>query len=130
MSVLGLGILGKSIALRLHSQGFAVQVWTRSQERQQEAALAGLRVAPSAAAAVGDSTVVLLLLSDHPAIVSVLFPPQATLRLEGKTVVQMGTISANQSRNLSAMCAEEGAVYIESPVRAPRMIHLLSHILA
>ena len=116
VSVLGLGILGKAIALRLHSQGCAVTVWTRSQERKQEAALAGLKVAPSAATAVGDSTVLLLLLPDHPAIDSVLFPPQGPLHLVGKTVVQMGTISANQSRTLSAACTKEGAHYLEAPV--------------
>ncbi len=114
-TVLGLGLLGAEIALRLHREGLAVTGWNRSPDRAAPLAAQGLTVAPTAAEAVAGAQFVLLVLSDSPAIRATLFGPEP-LDLTGKVCIQMGTISPQESRNLADEVARAGGDYLEAPV--------------
>lgn len=116
VSLLGTGLLGGPIALRLASTGFAVTVWNRTVSRSELLTEAGLGVAETAAEALLASPVTILMLADAPAIREVLFSPEAVAVLAGRTVVQMGTIAPQESRAFAAEVAAAGGEWVEAPV--------------
>jgi 3-hydroxyisobutyrate dehydrogenase-like beta-hydroxyacid dehydrogenase len=116
VSVLGTGLLGAPIALRLASTGLDVTVWNRTAAKAEALGEAGLSVAPTAAAALGASPVAILMLADGPAIRQTLLAPEALGALEGKTVVQMGTIGPDESRAFAREVAAAGGEWVEAPV--------------
>ena len=115
-SLLGTGLLGAPMALRLASTGLAVTVWNRTAGKAEALREAGLDVAPTAAEALGASPVAILMLADAPAIRAVLTSPGATAALPGRTIVQMGTIGPDESRAFAAEIAAAGGEWAEAPV--------------
>lgn len=116
ITLLGLGLMGQPIALRLAQCGHDLWVWNRSPEPLQKAAEAGLGVAPDLTTAIGMGEVILLTLSDAAAIESVLLAPGIIPLLQDKCVVQMGTITPNESRAIADRVSRAGGVYLEAPV--------------
>lgn len=60
--------------------------------------------------------VVLLMLSDSDAIHDALLPKEGLAALAGKTVLQMGTIGPDESRDIAAIVGAAGGDYVEAPV--------------
>lgn len=116
VSLLGTGLLGTPIALRLASTGLEVTVWNRTPSKAEPLREAGLEVAQTAAGALLASPVAILMLADAPAIREVLFAAEALAALAGRTVVQMGTIGPDESRAFAAEVAAAGGEWVEAPV--------------
>ncbi len=116
LAVLGLGLLGSEIAIRLQGQGFAVIGWNRSPGRAEALALSGIRPAAEPAAAIGAAEATLLLLSDAAAIEQTLAAPGVADALPGRVLIQMGTIAPDESRRLAEQVVAAGAAYLEAPV--------------
>ncbi|WP_295881738.1 NAD(P)-dependent oxidoreductase [uncultured Thiohalocapsa sp.] len=116
ISVLGTGLLGSEIAIRLKEQGFTVSAWNRTAGKAAPLATVGIRLPDTAAAALADADLVLLLLADAPAIEATLFAADTEPALAGRTIVQMGTIAPTESQALAARVADAGAAYLEAPV--------------
>ena len=113
-AVLGLGLMGQAIVQRLQASGQEVIGWNRSTKPVQDALAQGLPAsADLAAAATADC--LLLALSDAAAINQTLSSP-AMSTLEGKTLIQMGTIAPDESRALEARIQTAGGRYLEAPV--------------
>lgn len=116
VSLLGTGLLGAPIALRLAATGLAVTVWNRTAARAEALRDAGVSVTGTAAAALGASSVTLLVLADAGAIRGTLLSPSALAVLPGRTVVQMGTIGPDESRALADEVSAAGGEWVEAPV--------------
>ncbi|MEW8506729.1 MAG: NAD(P)-dependent oxidoreductase [Candidatus Thiodiazotropha sp.] len=116
VTLLGLGLMGLPVAQRLVHCGHDVVAWNRSQERLKIAQDEGIPVEPSLAVAVAEGEVVILTLSDAAAIEEVLFDSSVTPHLEDKTVLQMSTISPDESRNIGDRLEAVGGNYLETPV--------------
>jgi 3-hydroxyisobutyrate dehydrogenase len=116
ISVLGLGLMGGAIALRLRQHGLKVTGWNRSPARARALAQSGIAGAASPAEAIAASEIAVLVLSDAAAIVETLFGGEMPGSLEGHVFVQMGTISPAQSRDIAARIGAHGGRYLESPV--------------
>ena len=116
ITLLGLGLMGQPIALRLVHCGHDLVAWNRSEEPLAKAAEAGLEVEADLARAVSRGELILLTLSDAAAIEAVLFDPAVMPLLAGRTVLQMGTIAPNESRAIARRLAEAQAEYLEAPV--------------
>ncbi len=115
-AVLGLGLMGGAIALRLHGAGAQVLGWNRTPERASAVAAAGVPLVPTPAAAIAQAQVVLLVLSDARAIAETLDAGGVAALLPGRTLIQMGTIAPEESRALARRVAQSGGAYLESPV--------------
>ena len=115
-AVLGTGLLGREIAIRLASQGLRVTVWNRSADKAAPLAAVGIGLADSAAAAIAGADFTLLLLSDAAAIRETLFSAATESALAGRIIVQMGTIAPEESRAIAATVARAGGDYLEAPV--------------
>lgn len=116
VTVLGLGLLGAEVALRLHQQGVQVTGWNRSAERAEAARSHGLVICETAPEAIRGADCVLLLLSDAEAIAATLEVPDVAQALAGRVLIQMGTIAPAESRALSERIAALDADYLEAPV--------------
>jgi 3-hydroxyisobutyrate dehydrogenase-like beta-hydroxyacid dehydrogenase len=73
VAVLGMGQMGRSLALRLLDGGHRVVVWNRSKGRAGEVVSAGAREAPTVADAVPGADVVLTMLANDDAVRAVAF---------------------------------------------------------
>lgn len=116
VAVLGVGLLGRAVAERLHDSGHAVTVYNRTVSKTDSLRAQGIAVARSADAAVASTDCTLLFLTDAAAIRSVLFTPGSPVDFLGRTIIQMGTIGSDESRALQQMVAEGGGDYFEAPV--------------
>jgi 3-hydroxyisobutyrate dehydrogenase len=116
IAVLGMGLLGSEIALRLQRQGHEVIGWNRGAERAESARQRGLTLAASAWEAIDAAEMTLLLLSDARAILDTLFEQGDADALAGRILVQMGTIAPRESRDIADHVAAQGGEYLEAPV--------------
>lgn len=116
VALLGTGLLGEAVAERLHAAGHSLSVYNRSIEKTHALRQRGIRIAPTAAAAVSEAQVVLLLLADADAIHAVLFDPCTSAEINGRMVIQMGTIGPSESRSIEAEVTRLGGRYLEAPV--------------
>ena len=110
--VLGLGLMGAPIALRLIESGYEVTGWNRGFERAEAARELGVVVNGELKAAVDEADLLILTLSDASAIQSTL----DDLDLTGKIVLQMGTIGPSESRAIAQQVSSAGGDYLEAPV--------------
>lgn len=115
-AVLGLGLMGSEIALRLKRQGRDVVCWNRSAERSEAARERGLVTRATAAEAISESELTLLVLSDADAIRATLFETGDADALDGRILIQMGTIAPRESREIAGRVAAQGGQYLEAPV--------------
>ena len=116
ITVLGTGRMGTAIAVRLVDRGHDVVVWNRTAERTGSAVAAGARAAPTPAAAVDRADVVITMLTDGPAVLSVLCGADgaaAALR-PGVPVVEMSTIGPAAVRSLADHLP--GVTLVDAPV--------------
>jgi 3-hydroxyisobutyrate dehydrogenase-like beta-hydroxyacid dehydrogenase len=116
ITVLGLGLMGLPVALRLKHCGHEVLGWNRREERLQLARNEGLQVEQELSTVLGHGELLILTLSDAQAIDSVLFGHGENDRLEGKMIIQMGTISPDESREIALRVQSAKAEYLEAPV--------------
>ncbi|MER5296859.1 NAD(P)-dependent oxidoreductase [Streptomyces pharetrae] len=120
---IGLGVMGRPMALRLASAGTPLVVWNRTPERARPLRAAGAEVATDAAEVFARTRVVLLMLADEAAVDAVLArgAPEFAARVAGRTVVHMGTTSPAYSRALETDIRAAGGRYVEAPVSGSRV---------
>ncbi|MFZ5467557.1 MAG: NAD(P)-dependent oxidoreductase [Pseudomonadota bacterium] len=116
ISLLGTGLLGSAVVERLLARGFEVAVWNRTPDKAAPLATMGARIAVNAAEAIAASDLTLLYLADRAACEAVLLDPATKAALPGRTLLQMGTIGPDDSRQLAKALATTGALYAECPV--------------
>lgn len=116
IAVVGIGLMGRAIAERLHACGHTVIAYNRTAEKTQSLTALGIAVASTAAQAVSTAEVVLLVLSDASAIRAVLAMEGLSDAAAGKLVVQMGTIAPVESVAIESAVRTFGSDYVEAPV--------------
>ena len=121
VGVIGLGLMGKPMALNLHRAGAKVHITSRSPGPAQELATRGLLAEPSAQAvveAVGPGGFVIVMVTDTPAMRAVLEGPEGVLSsdLTDVTVIDMGTTQVMDTRELAALVEAAGGRYLDAPV--------------
>lgn len=119
IALLGTGLLGSAIGLRLLERGHRLTVWNRSVQRSEALAAAGASVAANPAEAAQNADWLITVLSDGPITAAVLLD-QVGPALAGRRVLQMGTIGAGESMALAEAVTARGGRYLEAPVLGSR----------
>ncbi len=104
---------------RFLSQGFTVRVFNRSQDNIKDLFDNGVSVCSTADELVSLSSTVILMVSDAEAIISLLRLDNHSgkqIDLQGKTILQMATISPRQSTEIGEAITSCGGFYLEAPV--------------
>lgn len=114
---LGLGVMGRPMALNLARAGTELIVWSRTPEHCAPLRAAGAGVAATPAEVVAQADVVLMMLAGPAAIDAVL---GTVPDLTGRTIVHMGTTAPGYSRELGERVRAAGGRYVEAPVSGSR----------
>ncbi|KAI4365776.1 hypothetical protein MLD38_021734 [Melastoma candidum] len=115
---LGLGIMGKAMAMNLQNNGFNVTVWNRSQSKCDELVKHGISIGESPAAVIGKCKYTIAMLSDPEAALSVVFGKAGVLEeiCNGKGYIDMSTVDAETSKKISEAIKSKGGCFLEAPV--------------
>jgi len=115
---IGLGIMGRPMALNLLKAGFPLIVQSRSRGPVDELVAAGARAAVDAAEVAAGSDVVIVMVSDTADMEAVLDGERGLLRggHPGSIVVDMGTHDPTAIAGWAARLAAVGAELLDAPV--------------
>lgn len=115
---IGLGMMGKPMAVNLIKAGHEVAVANRSQGKVQELAAMGARAAASPADAARGADVIALCLVGDAVVESVLCGDGGALEgaQPGAVALDHSTVHPEFARRMEAACAERGVVYLDAPV--------------
>ncbi|MEU1274339.1 NAD(P)-dependent oxidoreductase [Streptomyces sp. NPDC005799] len=119
----GLGVMGRPMALNLARAGTPLLVWNRTPDRCEPLRAAGAEVAADPDEVFARAGVVFLMLADEAATDAVLGrgTPEFTARVAGRTVVHMGTTAPEYSGGLRDAVRAAGGRYVEAPVSGSRV---------
>jgi len=120
---LGLGVMGRPMALRLARAGTPLVVGNRTAARAEPLRAAGAEVASGPAEVFDRAETVILMLADERAMDEVLArgTEEFRSRVAGRLVVHMGTTSPAYSHGLEAGIRAAGGRYVEAPVSGSRV---------
>ncbi|MBK1643389.1 2-hydroxy-3-oxopropionate reductase [Thiocapsa imhoffii] len=115
---IGLGIMGKPMALNLMRAGYALQVYARRPEALHELVEAGATPAPTPAAVARDASVIFTMVADTPDVEAVILGEEGILAgaRPGSVVVDMSTIAPSATRRISARLKAAGIDMLDAPV--------------
>ena len=117
IALLGTGLLGNAIALRLLEQGQTLRVWNRTPARISTLISAGATPIERLSEATEGCDAVITVLKDGPVTQDVV---QALDDLKGRCLIPMGTMGIRESRNLAKLMNSRGGTYLEAPVLGSR----------
>jgi 3-hydroxyisobutyrate dehydrogenase-like beta-hydroxyacid dehydrogenase len=114
VAFLGLGIMGRPMAVNLVKAGHEVVVWNRTPGK----IVAGAGVAATPAEAAKNAEVVWLCVADTKAVEQVLFAAEGveSVLRAGMIVVDSSTIAPSASCSFAARIAAKGAQFVDAPV--------------
>ncbi|RMH04546.1 MAG: NAD(P)-dependent oxidoreductase, partial [Nitrospirae bacterium] len=109
-------LMGTAIGERLLGLGHQLVVYNRTAEKTTPLRTRGAVVAPTPVEAVEASPLTILVLAHAQAIHEVLLSALDRVRLEGKTILQMGTIGREESQAIHQVITCQAGDYFEAPV--------------
>jgi 3-hydroxyisobutyrate dehydrogenase len=119
VAVLGAGgTMGLPMARNLAKAGVEIRAWNRSGEKAEPLADDGIAVVDTAADAASGASVVLTILSDADAVVSVMEGSNGALAgmEEGTLWLQMSTIGIDGTERCAGLADENGLTLVDAPV--------------
>jgi len=122
VGLIGLGLMGRPMGMNLLKAGHKLAVWNRTPGRANELVAAGAVLAKTPYEAAEASEFLLTIVSDPPALESVLWGQEgkndgalAGLRA-GSIYVDSSTISPSLVRRIAAACRQRGVAFLDAPV--------------
>lgn len=118
IAYLGLGIMGRPMAMNLVKAGHDVTVWNRTPRN-----LEGARTAASPAEASKDAEVVWICVTDTKAVEAVLFGPGGVVEVlrPGVTVIDSSTIAPQMTLDFAARVRAKGAEFVDAPMTGSKI---------
>lgn len=115
---IGLGLMGRPMALNLLKKGFPLLVCSRSQGPVEALVAAGATAAATPAAVAAGADVIITMVPDTPDVVQVLQGEQGVFSgvRPGSVVVDMSTIQPAAARALADAARSRGAWMLDAPV--------------
>ena len=118
VAFIGLGTMGKPMAVNLAQAGFNVTGYSRRPEPIRSLVEAGVGTTPSVRDAVGDADIVALMLPDGPDVTQVLTGSDGVFdnAAEGTLIIDFSSISPQASRFLATTATARGLRMLGAPV--------------
>src|SRR5574343_1602230 len=118
IAFIGLGIMGRPMALNLLRGGHELTVWARRAESMQPLLDVGARAAASPAAAAVGQELVISMVADAPDVREVMLGAQGVAQgaAAGLVAVDMSTIATSAARKIAEDLAAQGIDFIDAPV--------------
>jgi 3-hydroxyisobutyrate dehydrogenase-like beta-hydroxyacid dehydrogenase len=118
VGLIGLGLMGRPMGANLLKAGHELAIWNRTASRGDELVAKGAKRASTPKAVAAASDVVITIVSDPPALESVLWGENgvfAGLR-RGGALIESSTVTPNLERRAAAAASSAGADFLEAPV--------------
>jgi len=122
VGLIGLGLMGQPMAMNLLKAGYPLTVWNRTDSRAKELVALGATLAVSPKEVAAASGVLITMVSDPPALESVLWGTNgrdsgalASLK-PGSTYIDSSTVSPALARKIALTCAERKVCFLDAPV--------------
>ncbi|MEO8144199.1 MAG: NAD(P)-dependent oxidoreductase, partial [Betaproteobacteria bacterium] len=116
LGYIGLGLMGKPMALRLLAAGHEMTVWNRSRDKLAPLLEKGAKAAGSPAEVACASEIVMMCVTDQKAAEDVLFSSQGVVHGSAKLVIDFSSIAPASARDFSKRLAAKGIGMIDAPV--------------
>ncbi|HJW23907.1 MAG TPA: 2-hydroxy-3-oxopropionate reductase [Rhodocyclaceae bacterium] len=115
---IGLGLMGRPMALNLLKGGHAVTVWARRAESMAPLLAAGAAAAASPAEVAQGVEVVISMVADAPDVAQVMLGEQGVAQgaRPGLVAVDMSTIAPASAREIGEKLAAAGVDFLDAPV--------------
>jgi 3-hydroxyisobutyrate dehydrogenase len=116
ISLIGTGLMGYPMAEKILENKLDLTAYNRTQEKALLLAHLGAKITKDSKEAIYNSNVIILMLSDYTVIKDILFDKKIKDVLNGKCILQMGTISPLENIELNKFCKNQQCEYLEAPV--------------
>lgn len=118
LGFLGLGIMGRPMALNLLRAGFPLTVWNRDAAKTAPLVEAGAEPAGSPRAVTASCAITFAMVADPQAALAVALAPDGAVAGlgDGRGYIDMSTVDAGTSRTIAAASAAAGGRFLEAPV--------------
>jgi len=115
---IGLGVMGRPMALNLLKAGYPMVVWNRTRSKMKPLLEAGAEGADSPREVAEKSDVVITMVTDSPDVEEVILGPNGVIHgaHPGLIVIDMSTISPTVTRRIAQKLAEKGVKMLDAPV--------------
>ena len=116
IGLLGTGLMGQPMALKLLEAKLSVIAYNRTESKLAPLGEAGVEIADSPIKAIEAADCLILMLTDKAAIQSIILSEPARSALANKAIIQMGTISPEESKAIRDQVVSAEGEYLEAPV--------------
>jgi len=118
IGIIGTGLLGSAVAMRLLNTGYTVSVYNRTKEKADLLKRLGASVEESPKKVSEKSDLVITIVKDVSAVESIAFGKDGIVqgKHDGLVVADMSTINPVSSRKIAEKYAQHGIPMIDSPV--------------
>ncbi|OQA01729.1 MAG: 2-hydroxy-3-oxopropionate reductase [Planctomycetes bacterium ADurb.Bin401] len=118
LAFIGMGIMGRPMALNLLKAGFALTVHSRTKSKAQDVLEAGALWAESPALAAKDKDIVITCVTDTPDVKNVLLGKEGVIESAhpGMICVDMSTISPFETQEMAKVLAAKKVALIDAPI--------------
>ncbi|MBS7607511.1 MAG: 2-hydroxy-3-oxopropionate reductase [Candidatus Bathyarchaeia archaeon] len=115
---IGLGVMGKPMAMNLLRAGYPLTVWNRTRSKMDELVAMGAYGASSPKEVAERSDVVITMVTDSPDVEEVILGPEGVIHgaRPGLIVIDMSTISPRVTRKIAEELAKRGVKMLDAPV--------------
>ena len=116
ITVVGLGAMGTALATALLDAGRGVTVWNRSQDKMKSLAERGARSTTDLSEAVSASPRTVICLLNYSITNALFEAPEVTKAAAGRSIIQLGTSSPQESEDSSKHFKNRGAGYLDGTI--------------
>ncbi|QGA53995.1 NAD-binding protein [Sulfolobus sp. E5-1-F] len=115
---IGLGIMGSSMAMRIHNAGFPLIVYNRTKSKTEPFMKLGVPIANTPKEVAEKSDVVIDMVTDAPDVEEVLFGPNGVIQgvHQGLIVIDMSTNSPEHAKSFAERLAKYNIEFLDAPV--------------
>lgn len=116
VAFIGTGLMGEPMAQRLLAAQVPVVAYNRTASKLETLQKSGAEIADLPEKAIAKSDCIILMLTNAEAIKKLLLSEASKQQLSNRTVIQMSTISPQESREICDAVVAVGGEYLEAPV--------------
>jgi len=115
---IGLGVMGKPMAMNLLKAGYPLTVWNRTRSKMDDLLAEGASGADSPKEVAEKSDVVITIVTDSPDVEEVVLGPQGVIHgaHPGLILIDMSTISPTVARKVAEEVSKKGVKMLDAPV--------------
>jgi 3-hydroxyisobutyrate dehydrogenase len=118
VGLIGLGLMGHPMGANLLKAGHELTVWNRTASRGNDLVAQGAKRAATPREVAAASEVIITIVSDPPAVESVLWGENGVFSglRRGSVIIESSTVSPGLEKRAAAAAADLGAEFLEAPV--------------